>query len=112
MSPCVGPPPGARAPPADDTLGLLLSGFSITDEQLVGASMMQMRQWAAYLPAAVTETLKRRRRQIKNRYYQVLCRRRRKQQHQAFVRTLQQSRQIIQQSAKKREPSDDMNADT
>ena len=67
----------SSGPPSvgDDPLSLLLSGYSITYEQLVRVSMEQVKQWTNYLPLSVTETL-RRRRQIKNRHYQAMCRRR------------------------------------
>ena len=74
LSSSSGPPPVD-----DDTLSLLLCGHSITDEQLVRVSMEQMRQWTNYLSVSVTETLRRRRRQIKNRHYQAMCRRRKQQ---------------------------------
>ena len=105
----VQPPYAAGDMDLDPALGLLLSGSSITDEQLVGASTVQIKDWAAYLPAAVMDSLRHRRRQIKNRYYQAMCRRRRKQQHQAVVRSLQQSRHIHQ---RERDPCSSANVDT
>ena len=123
-------PPSVR----DDTLSMLLSGHSITDEQLVRVSMEQMRQWANYLPVSVTETLRRRRRQIKNRHYQALCRRRKQQRgspsfvsfhHESHVReivpsqimtslqimsSLQQAHTSVPQTIQNHEPSDDTNS--
>ena len=74
LSSSSGPPPVG-----DDTLSQLLPGHSITDEQFVRVSMEQMKQWTNYLSVSVTETLKRRRRQIKNRHYQAMFRRRKQQ---------------------------------
>ena len=130
LSSSSGPPPVG-----DDTLSQLLSGHSITDEQLVRVSMEQMRQWTNYLPVSVTETLRRRRRQIKNRHYQALCRRRKQQRgspsfvsfnHESHVReivpsqvmvslqitrSLQQARTSVPQTIQNHGPSDDTNSD-
>ena len=122
-------------PVGDDTLSLLLSGHSITDDQLVRVSMEQMKQWTNYLPVSVTETLRRRRRQIKNRHYQALCRRRKQQRgsssfvsfhHESHVpeivpsqntmtpvqitRSLLQARTSVPQTIQNHEPSDDTNS--
>ena len=121
-------------PVGDDTLSQLLSGHSITDEQLVRVSMEQMKQWTNYLPVSVIETLRRRRRQIKNRHYQAMCRRRKQQRgsssfvsfhHEShareivpsqimtslqIMRSLQRARTSVPQTIQNHESSGDTNS--